>query len=136
MMIIKLGIISIILCLLLLLFCWLMLTKYYEEKNRKIKFSSFLSLYKIAPYKWSLNNNSVTYTTWGNHYINEEFGFNLIDQIRYRIFTRKVKNEKERKADMKKMEFLIRNWQEDIDNYKEHVRRELERMNTDLEGKQ
>ena len=60
----------------------------------------------------------------------------MIDQIRYRIFARKAKNERKRKADMKKMEFLISNWQEDIDNYKEHVRRELERMNTDLERKQ
>ena len=136
MMIIKLLIISIILCLLLLLFCWPMLTNNYEEKNRKIKFSSFLSLYKIAPDKWSLNNDSVTYTTWDNYCRNEKFGFNLIDQIRYRIFARKVKNERKRKADVKKMEFLIRNWQEDIDNYKEYVSRELERMNPDLERKQ
>ena len=136
MMIIKLYIISILLCILLFTFGWPMLTNNYEEKNRKIKFSSFLSLYKIAPDKWSLNKDSVTYTTWDNYCRNEKFGFNLIDQIRYRIFARKVKNERKRKADVKKMEFLIRNWQDDIDNYKEHVRRELERMNPDLERKQ
>ena len=134
-MIIKLCSI-VILCFLLFFFYEFMRPDHYEEKNRKIKFSSFLSLYKIAPDKWYLNNNSVTYSTWDNHYTMDEFGFNLIDQIRYRIFARKVKNERKRKADMKKMEFLIRNWQEDIDNYKEHVRRELERMNTDLERKQ
>ena len=50
----------------------------YSKDDIRIRFKAFLAFYSIAPHKWSLYKNCVSYNG------GSDFGFSLIDWLRYK----------------------------------------------------
>lgn len=114
----------------IILFCYIWFFSWWDSEivnGLRIKFKQFLTMYRIDPNRWILNNDgSVLYEKWvGNEKIHQWFYFSPIGFLRYKLFYReKDKNKKKVKAD-KRWEKVITSWQEDIDKYREKYTKEL-----------
>ena len=117
-----------------------------ERTVKEIPFKRFVSLYQIAPDKWDLKENIVTYVrrelkSWptlpdvpsSERIVFEEkreyrFCFSVVDQWRYSMFLKRQKEEKEREAYVNETKQLVAYWQEDIDRYVEKGKEDISKL--------
>ena len=114
-LILILGIVAIALlsALILALITWC------EDKDNttKIKYRQFRALQSIAPRKWDLYNGFASYNS--DHGGRHAFCFNFVGWLQYRFWRWQSENEKNKAKENKLMEKRIKEWQEDIDTYRE-----------------
>ena len=97
---------------------------YHCKDNARIRFKSFLAFYSIAPQKWCLYRNNVAY------YGGSEFGFNIIDWLRYKHW-RKHREKWEAKQ-QQNAEYLrtIELIKEDLESFPtEMIEKEIDKLN-------
>ena len=91
----------------------------------KIKFKHFLTMYRINPNQWELYWDTVLYENYKED-IHQWFYFSFIDFLRYKLFYKKKKKNKQKINADKKWEKVIISWQKDINNYQEKYTKELQ----------
>lgn len=114
------------------LFCLLWLLSWWNSKimtnGLRIKFKQFLTMYRIDPNRWRLDNDgSVLYE---KYYANERalhqwFYFSPIGFLRYKLFYKEKDKKKKKIKNDNRWEKIINSWQEDIDKYREKYTKEL-----------
>lgn len=101
-----------------------------DEHTILISFKQFKTLYPIAPDKWRLENDYVTYQIYKPgityHPIAKTCFFkHLIDYIQYIIFLRQHRKERKESIRNNSLAETLVAWQKDIDEYRQKSLEEL-----------
>lgn len=98
-----------------------------SKEGLKIKFKQFISMYKIAPEKWSLcDDGTVAYEK--SKYSIQWFYFSPIDYLRYYAF---LKGRHKRKIEQQWLE-IAKMWQNDIGEFQNGYIKELQNKIKDI----
>lgn len=97
---------------------------YTDHGNRKdgctakLKFKQFLSLYSVAPEKWTLNMSTVRYRhDPADTFEYTDYYFSVLDTIRYDIFVETMNRNNTNAQNRKDLEKAIQCWNRDIREY-------------------
>lgn len=84
----------------------------------KLKFKQFLSLYSVAPEKWTLNMSTVRYRQDPTETFEyTDYYFSVLDTIRYDIFVETMNKNNTDAQNRKDLEKAIQCWNRDIREY-------------------
>lgn len=84
----------------------------------KLKFKQFLSLYSVAPEKWTLNMDTVRYRQDPTETFEyTDYYFSVLDTIRYDIFVETMNRNNTNAQNRKDLEKAIQCWNRDIREY-------------------
>lgn len=84
----------------------------------KLKFKQFLSLYSVAPEKWTLNVSTVRYRQDPTETFEyTDYYFSVLDTIRYDIFVETMNKNNTDARNRKDLEKAIQCWNRDIREY-------------------
>lgn len=107
-------------------------SKYFlvDEHTILISFKQFKSLYPIAPDKWHLEDNYITYQIYkpGIKYhpiIKTCFFKHFIDYIQYIIFLKQYRKERKENIQNSSLVEILAAWQKDINGYRQKSLEEL-----------
>lgn len=113
------------------------ISKYFlvDEHTILISFKQFKSLYLIAPDKWHLEDNYITYQIYkpGIKYhpiIKICFFKHFIDYIQYIIFLKQYRKERKENIQNSSLVEILAAWQKDINGYRQ---KSLEELKTERE---
>ena len=116
--------ILIILTLLVAVLLFGLIAFYIDHGNRKdgctakLKFKQFLSLYSVAPEKWTLNMSTVRYRQDpAETFEYTDYYFSVLDTIHYDIFVETMNRNNTDALNRKNLEKAIQCWNRDIREY-------------------